>query len=150
MGRPRTEMTPAVEDKILKTIRLGLHPERAAQAHGVTPSTMRAHRRRHPEFATRIKEAEAASEASFLGRIIKHSEKNWTASAWIMERRWGERWGRNEPQEIEMKLKGKVKHEGPPIPESHKELSDYVAAFAAAASQLRMARDDDSTTTDPS
>ena len=33
----------------------------------------------------------------FLGRIIGHTEKQWTAAAWILERRWPERWAKREP-----------------------------------------------------
>ena len=96
MARPRTEMTDDKIDAILRTVRLGLHPDRAAMAHGVTASTMRNHRRRHPEFATAIKEAEAAAEQGFLGRILKHTDKQWTAAAWMLERRWPERWAKRE------------------------------------------------------
>ncbi len=89
-------MTDDKIDAILRTVRLGLHPDRAAMAHGVTASTMRNHRRRHPEFATAIKEAEAAAEQGFLGRILKHTDKQWTAAAWMLERRWPERWAKRE------------------------------------------------------
>lgn len=96
MGRPRSEMTEEAIEAILKTVRLGLHPDRAAQAHGVSPGTLRSHRKRHPEFATAIKEAEAAAEQGFLGRILRHTEKQWTAAAWMLERRWPERWTKRE------------------------------------------------------
>ena len=100
MGRPRgsvTVMTKEMEDAIIKTVKLGLHPERAAEAHGVTASTMRNHKARNPTFATRIKEAESGAERGFLGLIIGHTEIQWTAAAWILERRWPERWAKREP-----------------------------------------------------
>jgi transposase len=96
MARPRTEMTDDKIEAILRTVRLGLHPDRAAMAHGVSPGTVRSHKKRHPEFATAIKEAEAAAEQGFLGRILKHTEKQWTAAAWMLERRWPERWAKRE------------------------------------------------------
>lgn len=96
MARPRTEMTDEKIEAILRTVRLGLHPDRAAMAHGVNPGTMRQHKRRNPEFVTAIKEAEAAAEQGFLGRILKHTEKQWTAAAWMLERRWPERWAKRE------------------------------------------------------
>jgi hypothetical protein len=89
-------MTDEKIEAILRTVRLGLHPDRAAMAHGVNPGTMRQHKRRNPEFVTAIKEAEAAAEQGFLGRILKHTEKQWTAAAWMLERRWPERWAKRE------------------------------------------------------
>lgn len=100
MGRPRgsvTVMTKEMEDAIIKTVKLGLHPDRAADAHGISSSTMRNRKARDPTFATRIKEAESGAERGFLGRIIGHTEKQWTAAAWILERRWPERWAKREP-----------------------------------------------------
>jgi len=142
-------MTPEAEDRILKAIRLGLHPNRAAQVHGIPASTMRAHRKRNPEFATRVREAEASAEASFLSRIVKHTEKNWTACAWLMERRWAKRWGRVEASDVSVKMDSNVKIEGPPAPQDPKVLADYITTFAAAAAMIR--RDDNEpTSTDPS
>jgi len=100
MGRTKGSQTVMTEEMcaaILKTVKLGLHPERAAEAHGVDPSTMKKHKARNPDFVTRIKEAESGAERGFLGRIIGHTEKQWTAAAWILERRWPERWAKREP-----------------------------------------------------
>jgi hypothetical protein len=106
-------MTPDQIEAILRAVRLGLNPDRAAQASGITPSTLRAHRRRHPEFATAIKEAESMAEQGFLARIIKHTDKQWTAAAWILERRWPERWAKREPDRVEA---AKVKASAMPGP----------------------------------
>lgn len=89
-------MTDEKVEAILRTIRLGLHPDRAAQAHGVNAASMRWHRKRHASFDTQVKEAEAVAERSFLGKIIRHTDKQWTAAAWLLERRWPERWARPE------------------------------------------------------
>lgn len=56
VGRPRV-ITDEVQEAILRTIRLGLHQDRAAMAHGVSSATMRSFKRRHPEFAKKVKEA---------------------------------------------------------------------------------------------
>lgn len=96
MGRPRSEMTDERIEAILRTVRLGLHPDRAAMAHGVSPATLRQHKRRNPDFVTALKEAEASAEQGFLGRILKHTDKQWTAAAWMLERRWPERWAKRE------------------------------------------------------
>lgn len=90
-------MTEEVIVAILKTVKLGLHPERAAESHSISSSTLAMHKRRNPDFVRRIKEAESGAERGFLGRIIGHTEKQWTAAAWILERRWPERWAKREP-----------------------------------------------------
>jgi hypothetical protein len=89
-------MTPDVEAAILKLVTLGMWPDRAAEATGVNKSSMRWHKRRNQEFATAIKKAEAKAEAGYLSRILRHTEKQWTACAWILERRWPERWAKRE------------------------------------------------------
>lgn len=110
-------MTDEKIEAILKTVRLGLHPDRAAQAHGVAPETLRSHRKRHPQFATAIKEAEAAAEQGFLGRILRHTENQWTAAAWMLERRWPDRWAKREPKLNVQVAQQQAIQVGPPMPE---------------------------------
>lgn len=105
VGRPRV-ITDEVQEAILRTIRLGLHQDRAAMAHGVSSATMRSFKRRHPEFAKKVKEAEAAAEESFLSRLLLHTDKQWTACAWVLERRWPERWAKRD--QIEVSTKGEA------------------------------------------
>ena len=96
MGRPRTVMTDEAKAKIVKAVRLGLWPDRAAEMHGIRPSSMRNERKRDAEFATALKEAEAQAEASVHGKILRHMDKQWTACAWMLERRWPQRWAKRE------------------------------------------------------
>lgn len=98
LGRPRSVMTEENIKAILRAISVGLHPERAAEAAGVSAGTFRKHKMRDKAFATQIKEALAKAEESYLGRILLHTEKQWTACAWILERRWPERWAKREVQ----------------------------------------------------
>lgn len=98
-GRPKA-ITPEIEEAILRTIRLGLHAERAAQAHGVSPRTLRRHRKANPGFVLSIKEAEAAAESGMLGRIFMHMDKHWQSIAWMLERRWPERWAKKEQIQV--------------------------------------------------
>jgi transposase len=99
-GRPRSSMTPENCAAVIRAVKMGLHPDRAAEAAGVSRSTMRAHRRRNEGFATQIKEAEAFAEQDALGKIIKHSDSQWTAAAWLLERRFPERWARRDPDRV--------------------------------------------------
>jgi hypothetical protein len=100
-------MTPDVEEAILRGVRLGLHADRAAMAAGVKPSTMRMHKKANPEFLTAIKEAEAVAERGFLSRIIQHSQRHWTAAAWMLERRFPDRWSKRE--HVEVSTRGEAK-----------------------------------------
>jgi len=97
VGRPRTEMTDENIDAILRTVALGVWPDRAAQMHGVSADAMRMHKMRNPDFVTALEKAEAQAESGFHGKILRHTEKHWTAAAWMLERRWPDRWAKREP-----------------------------------------------------
>jgi len=117
-GRPRNVMTEEKVEAILRAVRVGLHPDRAAEAAGVPAAAMRQHKRRNPDFVTALKEAAATAEQSYLGRILLHTEKQWTACAWILERRWPERWAKREPKE-------------PPTKDDARKLLDDIRAIKA-------------------
>jgi len=134
VGRPRSTMTPEAIEAILRSVRLGLHPDRAALAAGVSASTYRNHKRRHPEFATAVKEAMAAAEEGYLSRILMHSEKQWTAAAWILERRWPERWRKRE--EVDVKAKVQQRTEGPKAP-AGVDLANYLERLSSMPALIR-------------
>lgn len=96
MGRPRSEMDDATCEMIVRCVSLGFSPNRAAQAAGVKPSTMRSRIARDEGFASAVEKAGAGAEMDLLARIIGHSERAWVAAAWILERRWPERWARRD------------------------------------------------------
>lgn len=98
MGRPRSAMTDEVIDAILRTVRLGIWPDRAALIHGVNAATMRSHRKRHPDFATALEKAEADAEGMLHSKMIRHMDKQWTAVAWMLERRFKDRYAKPELQ----------------------------------------------------
>lgn len=95
-GRPRSVMTDEVIGKILDTVRLGVWPDRAAVIHGVNSATMRMHKQRNPEFVTELEKAEAQAECALHSRMLRHMDAQWTAVAWMMERRWPERYAKAE------------------------------------------------------
>lgn len=88
-------MTDQAVLAVLRGVRIGLYPERAAQMAGVNPSTMRSFRKDNEEFRTLMEKAEAEGEASLVGRIIRHMDSQWTAAAWMLERRFPERWAKS-------------------------------------------------------
>lgn len=52
--------------------------------------------RPYVDFVNALLEAEASSEVFHIRNIRRHSEKDWRASAWILARKWPERWGSRE------------------------------------------------------
>lgn len=48
------------------------------------------------EFFLTVKKALAEGEIYSAGIIKKAAEKNWQAAAWVLERRFEERWGRDQ------------------------------------------------------
>lgn len=95
MGRPRTALLDErVVTTLLRAVASGLSPHRAAIVAGIPPTTMRSRMAADPEFSSSVKKAEATAEASFLARLVAHSERNWIPCAWLLERRFPERWAR--------------------------------------------------------
>jgi hypothetical protein len=118
-------MTPEVEEKIIRTVALGMYPDRAAEAHGINKATMRAHKKRNPDFATALKEAEATAESGALSAILLHFPRQWTAAAWLLERRWPERWAKRElpptdaeTRDLVMRLRSAAKFVQDLVPET--------------------------------
>jgi transposase len=135
VGRPADVMTPEKIEAILRAVRLGLHPDRAAQANCVTPSTLRNHRKRHPGFATALKQAESEAESGFLSSIIRHTDKQWTACAWMLERRWPERWAKREPDRVEA-AKVKVRAAQGPTPPAPPDLAADMQKLAKLSAEI--------------
>ena len=115
MGRP-TKLTPDVHKKIVNLIKAGNYNDIAAQAVGITEQTFYGWMKRgeagespYFEFFQAVKEASAFSEAHYLELIRKAAkETSWQASAWFLERKFNERWGRRDKTEISGADKGPI------------------------------------------
>lgn len=103
MGR-RTKLTPTIQETIVRALRLGMYQREAAQAAGIGDSTyfewlQRGEQQKsgvYAEFADAVKKAMAEGEQALLARIqMSANEGTWQAAAWILERRYRERWGRS-------------------------------------------------------
>ena len=104
-GRP-TKLTQETIDKICLAIRAGNYAKIAAQMAGIGESTYYEWLgiAKEPdcdalftELAESIKRAEADAEVAAVA-LIRQAANNgsWQAAGWLLERKNGERWGRND------------------------------------------------------
>jgi hypothetical protein len=80
---------------LLRAIESGVSIESACSIAGIHRSTWYEWRER-PELELRISQALAKAEAALLGTIRKAGETDWRASAWILERRYSDTWGKRQ------------------------------------------------------
>jgi transposase len=97
VARP-TALTPEVSRVICVAIRSGHYREVAAKRAGIHRDTLHTWERRgetgeepYAEFSDAIKKAEAYAEAKLL-RMIRKRFEGWQACAWVLERRFPQRW----------------------------------------------------------
>jgi transposase-like protein len=105
MARP-TKLTKEIIDKVCSAIYAGNYAKIAAQLSGISESTYYAWLKEAEkedcdplflEFSESIERAEAAAEVEAVA-LIRQSAKNGNArdAQWLLERKYGERWGRND------------------------------------------------------
>ena len=141
-GRP-SKLTPILQEKIVELISLGMPKEHVCDAVGVGETTFyrwlekgrNAKRGKYREFWEAIQKAEKDFEARALANIqriareVKDEEGrivdkgNWQAWAWLLERKWPDKWGRKMKLEHsgEMKIRNITKEEEKEIKEIAKE-----------------------------
>ena len=116
-GRP-TKLTTELTEEIAKYLRAGNYIETTAALVGINRDSIyewlkrgaaeqerlmknpRARIRKREqifvEFSDTVKQAQSQSEAMLVGLVGKAAEKNWTAAAWRLERKFPDKWGRTE------------------------------------------------------
>jgi hypothetical protein len=85
-------------------IRLGLFPTQACELADLEPRTVlrwreAAAKGKEPfaSYVSEIEKAEAQAEQLLIAKIQRAaSEGTWTAAAWMLERRWSDRWKKPE------------------------------------------------------
>ena len=119
MGRT-LKLTEEVQDKICVAIRLGNDKKVAAALAGVSETTfyrwleiaeLPNAKKEYREFRESIERAEAEAEVTRIARITQAADNGtWQAASWWLERKFPERWGRNDKirQEITGNLNGAV------------------------------------------
>lgn len=97
MQRKQARTRSEILDRIVEALRIGASPEAACAYAGICRSTYYDWRKKDPVFAEETDQAQAAAEVQLLMEI--RAETSWQAKAWILERRWRERWGREARQD---------------------------------------------------
>jgi hypothetical protein len=133
MARP-TKLTSEIVDKICTAIRAGNYAKIAAGMAGISESTYYSwlEQAKKPdaepeflEFLESIERAEADAEVAAVIRIRQAADNGtWQAAGWLLERKHGERWGRND--KIRQEISGV---NGAPIQLSLEEAKKAVLAF---------------------
>jgi transposase len=106
MPRP-SKLTDDLQTQIVRLIRAGSTVEVAAQSAGVAKRTFYSWMERgaaaepkradapYAAFRDAVDQAHAESEAMLVTRIAKAAgDGSWAAAAWLLERRWPQRWSK--------------------------------------------------------
>jgi hypothetical protein len=100
MGRP-TKYTPETAKTITDAISAGNTRKASAQYAGICEDTFHVWMRRNSDFRAAVETAEARAEVGHVLNIRTAAiNGTWTASAWWLERRRHEDWGRKDRIEI--------------------------------------------------
>lgn len=116
-GRP-TKLTEELIEEIAAYLRAGNYIETTAALVGIhrdsiyewlkrgnaeklrlsnnSRARMRTREKIFVQFTDTVKKAQAQSEAMLVGLIGQAAQKNWTAAAWRLERKYPDKWGRTE------------------------------------------------------
>jgi len=95
---------PGLREKIIEKVRDGHHPDAVARYCGISPNIFMEWMKRgaegkdkeHYDFYIDVMKADAEGEMAGIDQIRVQSYDNWTARAWLLERRYPERWGRQQ------------------------------------------------------
>lgn len=110
----KSKLTPETKEKIGNNIKLGMPIKYAAQAAGISEVTFynwikwgeAQSKGIHREFVEYIKDCEAVSMQLHLKLITTAAKKgSWQASAWILERRFANEFGRKDKLELDANMK---------------------------------------------
>lgn len=100
MARP-TKYTPETVKKILDALSAGNTRGASSAYGGIDQKTFENWLKRYSDFSEQVKDAEARAEVGHVANIAQAARSgNWTASAWWLERRRHQDWGRKDKLEI--------------------------------------------------
>lgn len=64
----------------------------------------------YEDFYFRVQQAEAIAEMRRLRKLERHERAEWKVNAWLLERRWPERWAKRSSSEVHVKGEVEVNH----------------------------------------
>ena len=96
----KSKRTKEVSDKIFQAIADGNTHKTACALSGISAATFYDWMNTDLEFLDTVKKAEAFSESFHVEQIRKASNSNWTASAWMLERRNNQEWGKKDRLDV--------------------------------------------------
>ena len=108
-GRP-SKLTPQLREEIVNSIKAGNWIKTTCTNVGIDKSTFYDWMKRgekskrytiYKKFYEAVKQAQAFAEAVHVANISKAAETNWRAAAWILERRFSQRWGKTKTKKDE-------------------------------------------------
>lgn len=100
MGRP-TKRTPEREQRLLSALRDGNTRQASCAYAGISEHTLARWLERYGDFAEAVKKGEAAAEMRHVATIALAAHDGvWTASAWWLERRRNQQWGKIDRVEV--------------------------------------------------
>ena len=90
------------KSNICAMLAVGCTKTTAARYVGCAPGTITRRAKKEPEFAAALARAEAQQEFVLLKRIYDAAadHKHWRAAAWMLARRWPERYGAHFPEHV--------------------------------------------------
>lgn len=95
-GRP-----PALDETkqatVCALIAVGCSRRQAAEYVGCSPATIANLAKRDAPFAEQLRQALLQREVTPLKNVVAASGRSWRAGAWLLERRYPERYGRRQP-----------------------------------------------------
>lgn len=115
---PRSKCTDKTISEIAALVAEGNYVEQACKAVGIGQSTYYLWKekgndpnnkdKQYKKFVEAIEQAEALSEAKHVRNITRAAKTTWQASAWLLERKHGDRWGRKDKMNVEAETKSEV------------------------------------------
>jgi hypothetical protein len=102
-GRGGPKLTPQLQVEISELLKLGCYIETACAMAGISRSTYynwidkaktSNRRNKYTLFMDAVTHAQACDEARLVGMINVHCKDKWRASAWMLERRFTNNWGK--------------------------------------------------------
>lgn len=124
-GRP-TKYNKETIENILGLIQWGSTKEEASIRSGIHRDTLNEWENKYPDFLAAVKRAEALQVTTLVLAIRKAAINDWKAAAWLLERRWPEKFAKNRFYRVEEIEKKKYTL----TPEKEKELRDVVKRFS--------------------